>query len=134
MAITAQLADWFARSEPPLRTALGLALARPNATRDEVRAALLADPEDRITRGLAQMIDEVSAGLLDARFEVRGDQKSLLLVGDYVGSAQYQPPQSAMNDLKIIVPGRESAQAFEVSPGGVRHLDDRHERSDGPNF
>lgn len=26
MAITAQLRDWFARSEPPLRTALGLAL------------------------------------------------------------------------------------------------------------
>ena len=37
--------------------------------------------------------------------------------------AQYQPPQMAINDLKITVPVPESAQAFEISPGEVRVLD-----------
>jgi hypothetical protein len=62
-------------------------------------------------------------GIRVASINTSDRRGSLLLVGDYVGGAQYQPPQSSMNDLKIIVPARESAQAFEITPGGVRALD-----------
>jgi hypothetical protein len=61
-------------------------------------------------------------GIRVASIDTADRRGSLLLVGDYVGSAQYQPPQSSMNNLNITVPARESAQAFEISPGGVRPL------------
>ena len=53
----------------------------------------------------------------------RDKRGALLLVADTAAAQQYQPPQMAMNDLKVVVPGLESAQAFEISPGGVRVLE-----------
>jgi hypothetical protein len=47
---------------------------------------------------------------------------SLLLVSDFFDYGQCQPHQMAMNDLKISVPARESAQAWLISPGGVESL------------
>ncbi len=58
-----------------------------------------------------------------AAIESRDRRGLLLLVADFAPGAQYQPPQMAINDLKITVPVPESAQAFEVSPGEVRVLD-----------
>jgi hypothetical protein len=62
-------------------------------------------------------------GIRVAAIDTLDRRGSLLLVGDYIPDAQFQPPQSAMNDLKITVPARESAQAFEIRPGGVRPLE-----------
>ena len=42
----------------------------------------------------------------------------LLLVADFAASAQFQPPQMAIDDIKIVVPAPQSAQAFEFSPQG----------------
>ncbi len=61
-------------------------------------------------------------GIRVASINTSDRRGSLLLVGDYIGGSQYQPPQSALNNLNITVPARESAQAFEISPGGVRPL------------
>ncbi len=58
-----------------------------------------------------------------AGIETRDRRGLLLLVADFAPGAQYQPPQMAINDLKITVPVPESAQAFEISPGEVRVLD-----------
>ncbi len=58
-----------------------------------------------------------------AAIETRDRRGLLLLVADFAPGAQYQPPQMAINDLKITVPVPESAQAFEISPGEVRVLD-----------
>ena len=58
-----------------------------------------------------------------ASIETRDRRGLLLLVADFAPGAQFQPPQMAINDLKITVPVPESAQAFEISPGEVRVLD-----------
>ncbi len=47
---------------------------------------------------------------------------TLLMIADYPKYAQYQPPQSATNDLKLIVPAASDAHAYLVSPGGVQPL------------
>lgn len=58
------------------------------------------------------------------------DKKSvLLLAADYPGAAQYQPMQSARNDLTITVTAPEGAEAFEISPGRFRVLE--HKRDVG---
>ena len=58
-----------------------------------------------------------------AAIETR-DRRGLAPAGGRLRArAQYQPPQMAINDLKITVPAPESAQAFEISPGEVRVLD-----------
>jgi hypothetical protein len=52
------------------------------------------------------------------------DQRTvLLLVTDFAGGAQFQPPQMAKHNLKLVVPAPESAQAFEISPGDVHALE-----------
>jgi hypothetical protein len=48
---------------------------------------------------------------------------SLLLVTDYFDFSPYQLHQAAMNDLKLTVPARESAQAWLISPGGTLLLE-----------
>ncbi len=51
------------------------------------------------------------------------DKKSvLLLAADYAGAAQFQPMQSARNDLTLTVTAPEGAEAFEISPGRFRVL------------
>ena len=47
----------------------------------------------------------------------------LLLVADYALGAQWQPPQMATRNLKIRIPGNESATAWEIGLGGVKYLD-----------
>jgi hypothetical protein len=48
----------------------------------------------------------------------------LILIADAAGGAQWQPPQAALNDLKVTVPGvPENAVAWEVTLGGVRNLE-----------
>lgn len=54
----------------------------------------------------------------------RDGRSRLLVVGDYAGNAQWQPPQMAINDLKIVVPAAlESAQAWEIGLGEVKLLE-----------
>jgi hypothetical protein len=46
----------------------------------------------------------------------------LLMVADYYKYAQYQPAQMAMNNVVLRVPAPSDAQAFLISPGGVKPL------------
>ena len=48
---------------------------------------------------------------------------TLLLLNDYSGDVQFQPPQLARNNVVIDIPGLPDAQAYEFSPGDVRVLD-----------
>ena len=48
---------------------------------------------------------------------------TLLMVSDFAQYAQYQPPQMAMNKVKLRVPTANDALAYLISPGGVRTLD-----------
>ena len=57
-----------------------------------------------------------------ASIDLSDRKGSLLLVSDYFDFGQFQPHQMAMNDLKITVPARESAQAWLISPGGLELL------------
>jgi hypothetical protein len=57
-----------------------------------------------------------------ASIDLNDRSGSLLLVSDYFDFGQCQPNQMAMNDLKISVPARESAQGWLISPGGVEAL------------
>ncbi|MGZ3388473.1 MAG: hypothetical protein ACXVCF_02645, partial [Isosphaeraceae bacterium] len=47
---------------------------------------------------------------------------ALLLLADYAGNSQFQPPQMAVRNLVIRANMPESAQAFEISPGEVKLL------------
>lgn len=58
-----------------------------------------------------------------AAFSTKDRRGTVLLVADYATHAQFQPPQMAMKDLKIDVPGPSDAQAYEISPGDVKVLD-----------
>jgi len=49
---------------------------------------------------------------------------TLLMVADYFPYGQFQPPQSAINKLKLLVPGARDAHAYLISPGGIRVLDE----------
>ncbi len=46
----------------------------------------------------------------------------LLMVAAYAKYAQYQPPQSAMNNVVLRVPAPSDANAYLISPGGVTPL------------
>jgi len=47
---------------------------------------------------------------------------ALLLVADYGSGAQFQPPQLAADEVTITMALPEGAQAFEITPGGVKVL------------
>jgi hypothetical protein len=51
-AIAAQLHDWFCRSDPPLRTALGLALGFHTSADDEVRRIV----EEEVSRSIRWVV------------------------------------------------------------------------------
>ena len=53
---------------------------------------------------------------------------TLLVVADYGGGSQYVPGQLAANDVVLVVPANQAAQAYEISPGGIIAL----ERQQGP--
>ena len=57
-----------------------------------------------------------------ASFNTRDRKGQLLLLNDFGLGAQWQPGQMAINNLILRVPAPESAQAFEVSLGGVKWL------------
>ena len=46
----------------------------------------------------------------------------LLLVTDFAANSQFQPPQMAINNLKIRIQASENAQAFEITPAGIEVL------------
>ncbi len=47
---------------------------------------------------------------------------TLLMVADYSKYAQYQPPQAAFNNAKLLVPAPSDAHAYLITPGGVKTL------------
>lgn len=54
---------------------------------------------------------------------IKADRKGvLLLLADYAGNAEFQPPQLAARNLVLKANIPESAQAFEISPGEIRLL------------
>lgn len=56
------------------------------------------------------------------------DRRSMLLiVTDFAGGAQWQPPQMARRDVNLLVPAPDSAQAFEITLGGVHKLESRRD-------
>ena len=60
--------------------------------------------------------------LRGAAIPLRDRKGALLLVADYSGNAQYQPPQMAADKVTITPVLPEGAQAFEISPGDVKVL------------
>jgi hypothetical protein len=63
-----------------------------------------------------------------AGISTRDRRSVLLLVTDLAGLAQYQPSQMAMNNINLVVPANEAAQAFEISPGGVTPVDQQNRK------
>ncbi len=59
-----------------------------------------------------------------ASFTTKDRRGTLLMIADYQKYAQFQPPQSATNNLKLLIPAARDAHAYLISPGGVRALDD----------
>jgi hypothetical protein len=54
----------------------------------------------------------------------KGGKGKLILVADLAAGAQWQPPQMALNDLKMIIPGAaDNAQPYLLSFGGVEVLE-----------
>ena len=49
---------------------------------------------------------------------------TLLMVADYYKYAQFQPPQLATNDLKLLIPAARDAHAYLITPAGVKPLPD----------
>jgi hypothetical protein len=54
----------------------------------------------------------------------------LMLVGDFHWESQFQPPQLAIDEVRVTPALPEGAQAFEISPGEVKPLD-RERVTDG---
>ena len=57
-----------------------------------------------------------------ASISTKDRRGTLLMVADFQPYAQFQPPQSAMNKVKLIVPAPRDAHAYLISPGGVKTL------------
>ncbi len=53
----------------------------------------------------------------------------LLLVGDFAWRSQFQPPQLAVNEVRVTPALPEGAQAFEITPGGVKVLDSERDQN-----
>src|SRR6202035_1433270 len=60
--------------------------------------------------------------LRGAAIPLRDRKGALLLVADYSGNAQYQPPQMAADKGTITPVVPEAAQPLEISPGDVKVL------------
>ncbi len=48
---------------------------------------------------------------------------TLLMVADYSKYAQYQPPQAAFNNIKLLVEAPSDAHAYLITPGGVKAVE-----------
>lgn len=77
------------------------------------------------TRGQRTRIDEPGPfrDIKAAAFETPDRRSTLLLLADYANDAQIQPGQLARSELKVVIPGHQSANAWEVSLGGVQFVD-----------
>jgi hypothetical protein len=63
-----------------------------------------------------------------AAIDTRDGKSKLLLVSDLARGAQWQPPQMAYNNVNLLIPAPESAQAFEIVLGDdVRKLESRRD-------
>ncbi len=64
-----------------------------------------------------------------AAISTRDGRGRLLVITDLAPGAQWQPPQMAMNDLNLTVPGvPDDAQAFVLTFGGIKVLDQEHRK------
>jgi hypothetical protein len=61
-------------------------------------------------------------GMLAAAIPLRDGKGALVLVGDFAGGSQFQPPQLAADEIAVTLALPEGAQAFEITPGEVRVL------------
>lgn len=57
-----------------------------------------------------------------ASIPVDDKRGKLILIADYAGLSQHQPPQSGFNDLKVMIQAPENAQALEITPAGIQVL------------
>ncbi len=55
-----------------------------------------------------------------AAFTTKDRRGTLLMLADFVPYSQYQPPQSAMNNIKLLVPAASDAHAYLITAGGVQ--------------
>ncbi len=63
-----------------------------------------------------------------ASINAQQDRKTaLLVVADYAGGAQFQPMQSARNDVTMTVIAPENAAAFQISPGRFDYLESKRD-------
>ncbi len=83
----------------------------------------------RSNNRLKQTSEEVKplASIKVAMVEWDDTRTKLLVATDLAGGAQWQPPQMASREVNLLVPAPESAQAFEISLGGVKKLDSQRD-------
>jgi hypothetical protein len=91
-------------------TTMGSMSQRANATNNPQRSVFPETKPHPSIRGVA--------------IPTADNRGRLVLLADMSERSQFQPPQAAINDLKVVVPGApEGALAFEISLGGVRYLE-----------
>lgn len=102
-AITSQLRDWFGRSEPPLRTALGLALGFHSSADDAVRRII----EDEVSQSISWVVrsDHMIAYLPTQSGSLRANEEP------YIDS----PVPEAIHVARRLQAGAEE-QATDFSP------------------
>ncbi len=78
------------------------------------------------TRGEQDADDQGTAAvphIKAAAISTKDRRGTLMMVSDFTQYAQFQPPQMAMNKLKLRITAANDALAYLISPGGVRPLD-----------
>ena len=80
----------------------------PNATRKRRQASVPELPPRQ--------------GMLAAAIPLRERKGAVLLVADYADTAQFQPPQMAVDKVRLTPVLPQGAQVFEISPGEVKVL------------
>ena len=88
------------------------------------------DPLDRPTiananqKRMPKVAERVAKpGLLAAPISLDNNRGVLMLVTDFAGGAQWQPPQMAYRDLTITPALPQGAQIMEISPGDARFVE-----------
>lgn len=77
------------------------------------------------SRGRVDPKDELAPlwNLKATAFDTPDRRSALVLVADFSPGTQLQPGQLAEKDIRLLVPGHQSATAWEVTLGGLRFLD-----------
>lgn len=76
------------------------------------------------TKVLVNPERKANSSIKGTSFELPQFKGRLLLIADYHPTAQWQPPQMAMNNLTVRVPGAaENSTAWLITPGEVRVLE-----------